>query len=167
MEKSIEDWCKEFSISKYSINEDGSVCVNDSVIIQGKGLSKIPLQFGIVMDSFDCSDNKLTSLEGSPIMIAGSFWCSNNLLTSLESATKLMIVDFYCCFNNLTSLKGCPDKIFGDLDCRGNKLITLDVGYKIDINGEFWCQDNPVYLEYSRYDSYKHYIRTFKLNQLV
>ena len=34
--------------------------------------------------SFNCANNKLTSLEGAPREVGGSFYCYNNNLTSLE-----------------------------------------------------------------------------------
>ena len=34
--------------------------------------------------SFDCRNNNLTSLEGSPKIVKGDFYCANNKLTSLE-----------------------------------------------------------------------------------
>ena len=45
---------------------------------------------------FDCSVNKLTSLEGSPKNVLGYFICSYNKLTSLEGAPKTVGRYFYC-----------------------------------------------------------------------
>jgi hypothetical protein len=45
---------------------------------------------------FDCSVNKLTSLEGSPKNVLGYFICSYNKLTSLEGAPSSVGEDFIC-----------------------------------------------------------------------
>ena len=38
----------------------------------------------MIGDNFQCTTNKLTSLEGAPIDIGGDFNCGYNKLTSLE-----------------------------------------------------------------------------------
>ncbi len=83
-EQEIHNICKKYNITNYTINSDGSIDVNGDVSLSYKGLSELPLKFGIVSGSFYCSNNNLTSLEGSPIELGGSFWCNGNKLTSLE-----------------------------------------------------------------------------------
>ena len=65
------------------------------------GLTKLPdiLKDITVGESFDCSYNNLTSLEGSPSSVGGSFICGGNNLTSLEGAPKSVGLDFYCTDN--------------------------------------------------------------------
>jgi hypothetical protein len=88
------------------------------------GLTKLPdiLKDITVGESFDCSYNNLTSLEGSPSSVGGNFGCGFNNLTSLEGAPKTVGGSFICGGNNLTSLEGAP------------KSVGLD----------FYCTDNPV-----------------------
>ena len=52
-----------------------------------------------VNGSFDCDNNQLTSLEGSPKVVGGDFWCVNNQLTSLNGSPKEVGGDF-CCYDN-------------------------------------------------------------------
>ena len=65
------------------------------------GLTKLPdiLKDITVGESFDCSYNNLTSLEGAPKTVGGSFICGGNNLTSLEGAPKSVGLDFYCTDN--------------------------------------------------------------------
>ena len=59
-----------------------------------------------VTGDFDCNNNFLTNLTGSPHTVGGYFKCSNNNLTNLEGGPHTVISGaFYCYRNNLTSLK--------------------------------------------------------------
>ena len=74
-EKEIHDICKKYYIRNYKINPDGSIDVNGNVDLSYMGLTKIPLKFNKVNGWFDCSYNKLTSLEGCPKEVEWSFYC--------------------------------------------------------------------------------------------
>ena len=79
---SIEEICRKYNITDYTINSDGSIDVNDhGVFFNGYGLNELPLKFNRVSGKFDCSHNNLTSLEGCPKYVGGSFFCNNNKLT--------------------------------------------------------------------------------------
>ena len=78
--------------------------------------------------NLDCSNNKLTSLEGAPEVVKGNFDCSYNKLTSLEGAPEVVEGDFDCSHNNLTSLEGVPYavKIISDFDDETLKKYLLE-----------------------------------------
>ncbi len=86
----IDEICRKYNIENYTINPDGSIDVNEDVDLYNKGLTKLPLKFNKVNGDFNCSYNKLTSLEGSPIEVNGSFYCNNNKLTSFEFSPKII-----------------------------------------------------------------------------
>jgi hypothetical protein len=83
-EEDIESICKKYNIENWTLNEDGSIDVDGDVNIYYKGLNKLPLRFRNVSGYFNCSNNNLTSLEGSPKSIGSGFFCYNNNLISLE-----------------------------------------------------------------------------------
>ena len=62
-------------------------------------LKYIPVKFNVVSGSFDCSNNKLTTLENSPKTVRGSFYCGNNQLISLKGAPKTVGDNFFCGLN--------------------------------------------------------------------
>ncbi len=105
-EQEIHNICKKYNITNYTINSDGSIDVNGDVSLSYKGLSELPLKFGIVSGSFYCSNNNLTSLEGCPNEVNGEFSCSYNQLTSLEGLSKIIKGTLFCTNNKLTNLKG-------------------------------------------------------------
>jgi hypothetical protein len=99
-----------------------SVDVSGCVYLSGKDLTKLPFQFGKVGESFWCSDNRLTSLDGCPKEVVRNFGCSNNRLTSLEGAPKEVGWGFGCSADDLTdvsALRGC--KIKGEIYLFGPK----------------------------------------------
>ena len=66
--------------------------------ISQENLTEIPFNFGIT-GSFNCSNNNLNSLYGSPKKVLGSFYCSHNNLKSLEYSPQSISGSFYCIFN--------------------------------------------------------------------
>jgi hypothetical protein len=84
------------------------------------------IEFGNISGSFDCSYNKLVSLEGAPQKVGNTFYCYNNQLVSLEGAPQEVSGGFYCSNNQLVSLKGSPKKVGESFYCYNNKLVSLE-----------------------------------------
>lgn len=91
--------------------------------------------------NFKCNNNKLTTLKGSPKKIGRDFDCSNNQLTTLEYSPQEIGRDFDCSFNNLTTLKGSPQRVDRNFNCSGNKLTTLEGSPQI-VGRNFVCSFN-------------------------
>lgn len=97
------------STRRYDCDEDVKISKN---IVSG---GKLKIKFGHVKGYFDCSDNKLTTLEGVPQEVGGYFDCRYNELTSLDGAPNEVKDDFYCINNpNLVLPKTKPSWIKGD-----------------------------------------------------
>jgi len=109
-------------VGTWTLNSEGKVDVDGNVIMIDMNLVKIPIKFGKVSESFDCSHNHLTSLEGCSDEVGGSFNCYNNHLTSLEGCPDWVGRDFSCSKNHLTSLKNAPDYVGGKFLCYNNSL---------------------------------------------
>ena len=92
----IDSICQKYGIVDYTINSDGTVDVDGDVSLSERNLSKLPLKFGRVTGSFNCSYNKLTTLEGCPVEVARSFYCYRNQLTTLEGCPREVGGCFYC-----------------------------------------------------------------------
>lgn len=80
-----------------------------------------------VLRSFDCSDNKLTTLEGAPEWVGNNCWIERNRLISLEwfpkyvGGRKIILYD-----NQLKNLIGLPKEFEMSLDISGNPLESLE-----------------------------------------
>jgi hypothetical protein len=129
--------------SKITHNPDGSIDYDGDVDLSDKDLEKLPFNFRKVTRHFNCSDNKLTSLEGAPKEVGGGFYCSINRLTSLNGAPKEVGMDFDCSFNKLTSLKGAPKEVGGYFNCSHNNLTSLE-GSPEKVGGYFVCFNNKL-----------------------
>ena len=150
--KDIDSICNRYGIDDYTVNPDGTVDVDGNVNLYNKGLDEIPLKFGYVSGYFDCGNNKLTSLEGSPREVGGYFDCRYNQLTSLEGAPRKVGEGFYCGSNQLTSLLGGPEEVGGYFNYLSNPLPKeiLDnykytdkiVKYQYDYN--IWRRDGSL-----------------------
>ena len=121
---------------------DGTWSVDDDLDISDCHLSTLEnLNVSIVYGNFNCTNNKLTSLEGAPRKVKGSFISISNKLTSLIGA-PIEIGGFFSCFGNiLTSLEGAPLKVKEKFDCSSNKLTSLE-GAPKKVGKGFYCYDN-------------------------
>ena len=80
----IAAWLDKYNIENYTINDDLTVDVAGNVDLYYNKLATIPIQFGKVTGWFDCSNNKLTSLEGCPSIIRGEFYCDDKFKNDIE-----------------------------------------------------------------------------------
>jgi hypothetical protein len=94
--------------------------------------------------SFDCSNNYLTSLAGSPKRVNGKFNCSFNRLTSLVGGPVEVLWDYHCFENRLVNLQGAPKKFDHESDffCYGNRLTSLIGAPRVVLN--FACDNNSL-----------------------
>jgi hypothetical protein len=116
----------------------------DMFLYLKKTIMKIPIHFNIVDGYFDCSNNKLITLEGAPIKVDGSFNCSENQLTSLEGGPIEVGEHFNCSHNQLITLENSPSKLWGKLFCDENpihqvfNLFGSWDRYKASLDYNYW-----------------------------
>lgn len=109
-------------------------------------LRGVPLKVG---KRFDCSNNKIQSLEHSPVIIGYdtnvgdycNFNCSNNELKSLMYSPNVVNGDYFCYKNKLETLEGVQTELNGNLICNNNKLTTIKHAPSI-IKGDFNVSNN-------------------------
>jgi hypothetical protein len=146
--------CEKYKIKNYTINDDGSIDVAGDVDLSYIELNdksrtidyitELPLRFNKVTGDFDCGNNNLITLKGSPLWVGGSFICSyNNLLTTLEFSPEYVGGGFYCDANGLTTLKGAPKWVGYDFNCSCNELTSLEFSPDY-IGDDFLCDLNPL-----------------------
>jgi len=118
---------EEFIQKNCTLNSDGTYSSESDIDLSGLDLIKLPVKFKEVKGDFDCTNNKLTSLEGAPEKVGESFWCEFNNLTTLEGAPKHVGWDFNCRYNQLTSLKGAPEKVGERFVCTNNPVPAYEL----------------------------------------
>jgi hypothetical protein len=139
------EFLNKFTMGDWKYNQDtGLVDVSGSFDCGGKELKDfLGIRFGKVSGYFNCGDNQLTTLEGSPSEVDGHFDCGGNQLTTLEGSPSRVGRGFDCSGNQLTSLKGLPSSVDGSFDCSGNQLTTLE-GSPGEVSGDFRCSGNQL-----------------------
>lgn len=121
--KDVAHWLRKMRVFNYFIHEDLTVDVNGiGVNLSNKKLKFIPVQFGVVQGTFNCMNNQLSSLRGSPKVIESDFLCMENQLTTLEYGPKEVKGQYVADSNQLTSLKGIPEKIDKSLFVKDNPI---------------------------------------------
>ena len=90
MKSEIIKWFDDNKIANYlySINDDSSVKINNSISLKNKKITEIPFKINRVNGDFNISDNLITSLKNFPDEIDGDFHVKNNPLGSLEFFPK-------------------------------------------------------------------------------
>ena len=121
----IDEFCFENYIKNYTINEDGSIDVNDNVALQFTNLNgKLPIKFNMVQGYFRAISCNLTTLEGFPEYVGGELDFSKNEIKSFEYT---------------------PKHVNGNYICDGNKISEIDEFIKdVKINGTFFAKDNLI-----------------------
>jgi hypothetical protein len=123
----------------WSINPNTDLIdVDGCVDISSMGLTEIPFDFGDVTGNFNCGNNLLVNLNGSP-RSSMNFYCDYNLLETLSGGPKLVSFDYYCYNNKLSSLEGSPQLVGGDFYCFDNNLNILN-GAPQSVGGKFYIQ---------------------------
>ncbi len=131
-------WRGSFTLQ---VGSDGSVNTHGNVDMSRRNLRKIPHQFGKV-GNFWFEENKLKTLENSPVEVSGIFSVSHNRLKDLKGGPKRVGGDYLCAFNRLTTLEGVSSSIEEDFFCNNNRLTDLEHFPKV--GRSVYISDNPV-----------------------
>ena len=139
-----KDWLDKCVFGKWWVNpQTGLVDVDRSFQCSGQGPGFNGVRFGHIRKNFNCSESRLSSLEGAPQSVGGDFSCSYNTLASLEGAPQSVGGDFYCGNNSLTSLEGAPQSVGGNFFCSNSSLTSLE-GAPQSVGGDFTCNYNQL-----------------------
>ncbi len=132
-------------IKNYTINEDGSIDCNQDINFFCENLNEIPFKFNRINGNFEISNNKLKSLKNCAKYVEGYFDCSVNKLISLEFGPEYVSKNYHCINNKLETLKGCVEEVYGDFNCNNNELTSLEF-CPMEVERNFDCSNNK--LEY-------------------
>lgn len=122
--------CKEYNITKYTINYDYSIDVDGHVDLANKNLTKIPIKFNNVTGFFSCVGNMLVDLENAPRRVERNFMCQHQYhgsFISLKGAPEY--VGFRFDFNeneNLKDFTDFPTYVGTTIDARSTGLYSFD-----------------------------------------
>lgn len=138
----IEGWLEQHYIYNYTINDDFTVNVHESVCLN-KDTPNILVQFNTIEGDFVCSHIGLQSLKGSPKVVTGSFICEGNPLTSLKYGPIEVHRDFSCNYTQIQDLQFSPKKVGRNFSCYRCELRSF-WGCPKKIHGSFYCSENHI-----------------------
>lgn len=125
----IENWLFKHHIKNFIINDDLTVDINGDVNLKDKSLYLIPIQFGVVLGTFDISDNNLFSLKGAPFKVGEDFVCDSNKLKTLKFAPIKIGKLCYVVDNPIRKIKQlnieCEEIEFGYIHFKKQKKFEI------------------------------------------
>ena len=115
----------------------GEIIIGDENLSYGffKEIPKELRNIRGVDGDFIVSNNRLTSLEGSPTDVEGSVFAARKQLETLEGGPVMVDGDFKVDNNKLKNLKGLPKHITGDLHINMNPLESLEGAQDTSVGG--------------------------------
>ena len=124
----------------------GEIVIGDENLSYGffKEIPKELRNIRGVDGDFIVSDNRLTSLEGSPTDVEGSVFAARNQLETLEGGPVMVDGDFKVDNNKLKNLKGLPKHITGDLHINMNPLESLEGAQDTSVGGTVFIGGWPI-----------------------
>ena len=130
------DWDKDGQLSSVEIGIVTDINVSNREIRDLRGIEHFTF-----LQTLDCSNNVLTSLDVSRNTALETLRCSDNELTSLDVSSCTALETLYCYDNQLTSLNLSRNTDLTDLGCYNNLLTSLDLSQNTDLR---WldCSDN-------------------------
>lgn len=124
-------WTKDEGTGYVTLTPKNKIAIEAirSLDISNKGLTDISgIENFTNLQSLQCHNNVLTSLDVSQLSILGTLDCSNNKLTSLDVSNLSFLGTLDCSNNNLTLLTMGELTGLKELDCYENNISSLDIG---------------------------------------
>ena len=119
-----------------SINTLTTLNVSNSSINDLTGIQDF-----VALQSLDCQENNLTTLDLSKNGKLIDVNCSTNKLTNFINTSNLALTDLYCDSNQLTSLDVSKYTALTNLTFSSNKITTIDVSSNT-LLVQLWCDSN-------------------------
>ncbi|MDR6760799.1 Leucine-rich repeat (LRR) protein [Flavobacterium sp. 2755] len=95
------------------------------------------------LESLNCEDNNLTSLDVSKNLLLTSLYCGKNQLTNLDVSKNTLLTELLCSQNQLTSLDISNNTALKHLRCDNNQLKDLDITKNKEF-GTLYCNSNKL-----------------------
>lgn len=132
-------------------NPDGTVSLDENnrmqiimnggtfLFLQNKNITSLAgIEYFTDLETLDCMDNQLTTLDVTKLTNLTDLECNDNQLVSLDVSTLEELKILYCHGNKMTALDITNKAYLGDLKCgnqQDNQQLTLTLW---DTKKEFW-----------------------------
>lgn len=138
-----------YCLENFDTDGDGTISdaeakqVTEIEIVEMGISSLVSIELFVNLESLDCMDNKLTSLDLSKNLALTELFCEENQLTSLNVSKNTELKYLVCDNNTLSSLDVSKNTKLSFLGCPDNKLTSLDISKNKALT-ELSCSGNTL-----------------------
>ncbi|CDB10833.1 conserved repeat protein [Bacteroides sp. CAG:633] len=124
----------------WTANPDGTVSLDENnrmeiimnggtfLFLRNKNITSLAgIEYFTYLETLDCMDNQLTTLDVTKLTNLTTLICSGNQLTALDVTKLTNLTDLECNDNQLVSLNVSTLEELKYLWCHGNKMTALDI----------------------------------------
>tara|TARA_R110000868_G_scaffold173829_1_gene410208 strand:+ start:17579 stop:18973 length:1395 start_codon:yes stop_codon:yes gene_type:complete len=108
---------------------------------QNNQLTSLDVSKNIGLTQLFCGNNNLSGIDVSMLLDLQIFWCQNNQLSNINITTNTKLISLVCGANQLTSLDVSNNKVLNVLSIENNLINTIDVANNSTLNF-FNCANN-------------------------
>ena len=140
----------------WTANPDGTVSLDENnrmeiimnwvthLDLQNKNITSLAgIEYFTDLETLDCMDNQLTTLDVTKLTNLTGLICAGNQLTTLDVTGLTNLTTLICSGNQLTALDVTKLTNLTDLECNGNQLVSLDVSTLEELK-YLWCHGNKM-----------------------
>lgn len=114
------------------------------LFLQNKNITSLAgIEYFTDLETLDCMDNQLTTLDVTKLTSLKFLVCNDNQLTALDVTGLTSLKNLFCSDNQLTTLDVTGLTSLTDLECNGNQLVSLDVSTLKELQ-ILWCHGNKM-----------------------
>lgn len=138
-----------FVTSRFDADEDGylyeeEIAAITNLNLKEKNISSLTgIEYFTSLETLDCSNNTLTSLDLSDNTGLKVLKCSGNKIDSLDLSVNADLNYLDCSNNKLTSLVLPANPGLSYVDCNNNQLTNIDLSNNTELE-ELNCSDNQL-----------------------
>ncbi len=141
---------------QWKANPDGTVSLDEynkfQIIMNGgtflflrnKNITSLAgIEYFTDLETLDCMDNQLTTLDVTKLTNLTGLICAGNQLTTLDVTKLTNLTTLICSGNQLTALDVTKLTNLTDLECNDNQLVSLNVSTLEELK-YLWCHGNKM-----------------------
>lgn len=129
--------------------EDSEIDAVTSIYVSGSSISDMTgINIFYNLDTLDCMDNQISSIDVSANAKLTSLECSYNNLTTLDVSANTELFYLGCGYNTLTALDLAANTKLVSLNFAGNQLTTIDLSALTELASIYFSGNNFTALDF-------------------
>lgn len=112
-----------------------------SLNCQNNQLTSLDISKNVGLTQLFCDSNNLSSIDISNLLNLEIFWCRNNQISSIDVTNNTQLISLVCGDNQLTTIDVGKNTFLNVLSFENNQISTIDVSKNNTLNF-FHCENN-------------------------